>query len=245
MSFRTFAGLATLVATGALIAWGASLAGARAQANIYSVHPLVADAAGSAPAADASLVNGWGLSAGPTTPWWTANNGSNTSTLYSGVGAKSALTVTVRRRTDGHRLQRQRGRVQRQPERQDRLGAVPLRHRRRHDHGLVADGQRHRRTRRRRPLVGGCDLQGPRDRQRQALCHRLPQRTRRRVRPILQSRSGRIHRPEDPGGLRAVRHSGAGREHLRHLREAGCGEEGRRRRSPAGIRRRVLARRAP
>jgi uncharacterized protein (TIGR03118 family) len=95
MTFRTFAGLASLVATGVLIAWGASLAGARAQANIYSVHPLVSDAAGSAPAADASLVNGWGLSAGPTTPWWTANNGSNTSTLYSGVGAKAALTVTV------------------------------------------------------------------------------------------------------------------------------------------------------
>ena len=95
MSLRTFAGLTTLVATAILVAWAASLAGARAQADIYSVHPLVSDAGGGAPAADTSLVNGWGLSAGPTTPWWTANNGSNTSTLYSGVGAKSALTVTV------------------------------------------------------------------------------------------------------------------------------------------------------
>jgi uncharacterized protein (TIGR03118 family) len=95
MSLRTYTGLATLVATGLLIAWGASLAGAKAQADIYSVHPLVADAAGSAPAADASLVNGWGLSAGPTTPWWTSNNGSNTSTLYSGAGVKAALTVAV------------------------------------------------------------------------------------------------------------------------------------------------------
>ena len=40
-------------------------------------------------------MNGWGLSAGPTTPWWTSNNGSKTSTLYSGAGVKSALTVSV------------------------------------------------------------------------------------------------------------------------------------------------------
>ncbi|HEX6789418.1 MAG TPA: TIGR03118 family protein [Gaiellaceae bacterium] len=56
---------------------------------------LVADSAGSANATDSSLVNGWGLVAGPTTPWWTSNNGTNTSTLYNGAGAKQALTVTV------------------------------------------------------------------------------------------------------------------------------------------------------
>src|SRR6478735_8318089 len=95
MSFKTFTGLATIAAMTALAAWGASLAGARAEADIYSVHPLVADSAGNAPATDASLVNGWGLSAGPTTPWWTANNGSNSSTLYSGTGAKAPLTVSV------------------------------------------------------------------------------------------------------------------------------------------------------
>ena len=79
-----------------LVAWVAGSAGARQLAGIYTAHPLVSDStAGQAPAVDASLVNGWGLSAGPTTPWWTANNGSNTSTLYNGVGAKSALTVAV------------------------------------------------------------------------------------------------------------------------------------------------------
>jgi uncharacterized protein (TIGR03118 family) len=67
----------------------------RTAAGIYTVHPLVTDAGTTAPATDASLVNGWGLSAGPTTPWWTANNGTNTSTLYSGTGVKAALTVTV------------------------------------------------------------------------------------------------------------------------------------------------------
>jgi uncharacterized protein (TIGR03118 family) len=40
-------------------------------------------------------MGGGGRSAGPTTPWWSANNGSNSSTLYSGTGAKVALTVSV------------------------------------------------------------------------------------------------------------------------------------------------------
>jgi uncharacterized protein (TIGR03118 family) len=69
----------------------------RATADIYSVHALVSDDAAATPAsaADKSLVNGWGLVAGPTTPWWTSNNGTDTSTLYSGAGAKAALTVAV------------------------------------------------------------------------------------------------------------------------------------------------------
>lgn len=80
----------------AAIALGlAGLAGARTTADIFTVHPLVGDAAGGAPGTDASLVNGWGLSAGPTTPWWVSNNGTSTSTLYNGVGAKTPLTVAV------------------------------------------------------------------------------------------------------------------------------------------------------
>src|SRR5712691_5842906 len=63
--------------------------------DIFTVHPLIGDAAGSAPAADATLVNGWGLSAGPTTPWWVSDNGTNATTLYNGSGAKQALTVAV------------------------------------------------------------------------------------------------------------------------------------------------------
>jgi uncharacterized protein (TIGR03118 family) len=73
-------------------------AAAREQAgpDIFTVHPLVSDGSATpAAAGDKSLVNAWGLSAGPTTPWWTSNNGTNTSTLYSGVGSKAALTVAV------------------------------------------------------------------------------------------------------------------------------------------------------
>ena len=95
MSSKSFRGLATIGAA-ALIAWVAGAANAREQANIYTVHALVSDSAAvPAPATDASLVNGWGLTAGPTTPWWAANNGTNTSTLYNGAGAKLALTVAV------------------------------------------------------------------------------------------------------------------------------------------------------
>src|SRR5580765_5865424 len=63
--------------------------------DVFTVHGLVADTSTSVSATDASLVNGWGLSAGPTTPWWVSNNATNTSTLYSGSGAKVPLTVSV------------------------------------------------------------------------------------------------------------------------------------------------------
>jgi uncharacterized protein (TIGR03118 family) len=45
--------------------------------------------------ADPDLVNPWGLVAGPSTPWWVANNGTGTSTLYNGAGMKIPLTVNV------------------------------------------------------------------------------------------------------------------------------------------------------
>jgi uncharacterized protein (TIGR03118 family) len=90
--FRTIA-FAAVALSAAAAAGGA---GAREAADIYNVHPLVSDSsATTAAATDGSLVNGWGLSAGPTTPWWTSNNGTNSSTLYNGVGSKQALTVAV------------------------------------------------------------------------------------------------------------------------------------------------------
>jgi uncharacterized protein (TIGR03118 family) len=52
----------------------------------YTVTRLVSDEHGVAPNTDPNLVNAWGLVAGPGTPWWVANNGTNTSTLYDGLG---------------------------------------------------------------------------------------------------------------------------------------------------------------
>jgi uncharacterized protein (TIGR03118 family) len=44
---------------------------------------------------DAHLINGWGITAGPTTPWWVANNGTDSSTLYRGDGTIAPLVVSV------------------------------------------------------------------------------------------------------------------------------------------------------
>ncbi|HET6945759.1 MAG TPA: TIGR03118 family protein [Gaiellaceae bacterium] len=74
----------------------AGTAQARTAADAYTVNPLVSDSSATpAAATDPSLVNAWGLSVGPTTPWWVSDNGTNLSTLYSGTGAKTPLTVSV------------------------------------------------------------------------------------------------------------------------------------------------------
>jgi uncharacterized protein (TIGR03118 family) len=66
----------------------------------FTVQNLVSDQPGVAPLTDPDLVNPWGLAASPTSPLWVANNGTNTSTLYSGALAggpatKAALIVAV------------------------------------------------------------------------------------------------------------------------------------------------------
>jgi uncharacterized protein (TIGR03118 family) len=68
-----------------------------AEQNAYVVTNLVSSGpAVPAAAHDASLVNGWGLTASSSSPWWVADNGTNVSTLYNGnTGAKLGLTVTV------------------------------------------------------------------------------------------------------------------------------------------------------
>lgn len=53
-------------------------------AQHYSQTNLVSDISGTVP--DSNLVNPWGLARGPATPFWVANNGTGTSTLYDGLG---------------------------------------------------------------------------------------------------------------------------------------------------------------
>ncbi|MFL5952887.1 MAG: TIGR03118 family protein [Gaiellaceae bacterium] len=92
LAFRSVL-LAVVVIPAAALAGAAHAA---AGTDVYNIQPLVSDSSATvAPAADPALVNGWGLSAGPTTPWWASDNGTNESTLYSGAGAKQALTVSV------------------------------------------------------------------------------------------------------------------------------------------------------
>src|SRR5204863_4284023 len=64
--------------------------------NLYAVHRLFSDVAGAADHQDTDLVNGWGIVASPTSPWWVSDNGTSKSTLYNGTtGAKLGLTVTI------------------------------------------------------------------------------------------------------------------------------------------------------
>ncbi len=88
--------LAIVAALGAAgIAIGAAFALGGGPRNAYDVQRLVSDRQGRAAHVDARLVNAWGLAASPTGPWWTANEASSTSTLYSGSGRKQLLTVHV------------------------------------------------------------------------------------------------------------------------------------------------------
>jgi uncharacterized protein (TIGR03118 family) len=45
---------------------------------------------------DPDLINPWGLTRSPTSPWWVADNGTGLSTLYNGVGTKiTNIVVTI------------------------------------------------------------------------------------------------------------------------------------------------------
>lgn len=61
----------------------------------YQVTVLVSNQSGVAPLADSDLVNGWGLSRGPATPWWVSDNVTGKATLYTGAGGKVSLVVTI------------------------------------------------------------------------------------------------------------------------------------------------------
>jgi uncharacterized protein (TIGR03118 family) len=67
-----------------------------AERNAYTVTPLVSDQPGVAPNTDPNLVNAWGLTSSPTSPWWVSDNETDVSTLYRGLdGMPQALVVSV------------------------------------------------------------------------------------------------------------------------------------------------------
>src|SRR5258706_13877894 len=78
---------------------------ASAQANtahgFYQQTNLVPDLPNIAKFQDPNLLNPWGLSHGPTTPWCVSHNGAGVSTLYNGGGQafplppNSPLVVTI------------------------------------------------------------------------------------------------------------------------------------------------------
>jgi uncharacterized protein (TIGR03118 family) len=90
--------VAVLCSVVALAATMASVSVANANdvgANSYRVTRLVADEPWVAMHTDPNLVNAWGLVAGPTSPWWVADNETNVSTLYDGDGNAIPLVVAV------------------------------------------------------------------------------------------------------------------------------------------------------
>jgi uncharacterized protein (TIGR03118 family) len=75
-----------------LVAAFAVLAGtAYAAASSYTQTNLVSDQSGVAVHTDADLVNAWGLTSLPTSPWWVSDNGTSVSTLYRADGTKVIL----------------------------------------------------------------------------------------------------------------------------------------------------------
>ena len=208
----------------AILVLGAGSAGAAGTLVAYNMYPLVSDSAAvQAPLADSAFVNGWGLSASATSPWWSSNKETNTSTLYTGVGSKNALVVTVAGRADRHDRER-RARPTSPVSQNGVSGAValPVRHARRPDPRLDADGERDERGRRRRQLRAAAPST-PASRPRTTGCTRPTSTTPASTRST--PRSSRSALPlqgsEHPRRLGAVRHPGARREHLRHLRQAG------------------------
>jgi len=71
---------------------------ARAQ---YQVTDLVSNQAKTARTTDPLLVNGWGLTNGPGSPFWVSDNGSGWSTLYNANGSKVPLNVLIPSIGDG------------------------------------------------------------------------------------------------------------------------------------------------
>jgi uncharacterized protein (TIGR03118 family) len=65
------------------------------QAQFYQQTNLVSDVPGMASNTDPNLKNPWGISFGPTTPFWVSNQVTGNSTLYNGSGVPQALVVTI------------------------------------------------------------------------------------------------------------------------------------------------------
>ncbi len=63
--------------------------------NAYAQHNLVSDLPGIADRVDANLVNPWGLTFGPTTPFWIADNHTGLSTVYNTAGQPFPLANPI------------------------------------------------------------------------------------------------------------------------------------------------------
>jgi len=87
--------IALVVAALVLVASSAHRVLADGASNNFTQSNLVSDIPGLAKTTDPDLVNPWGVSYSPTSPFWVSDNGTGLATLYNGAGDKLGLTVTV------------------------------------------------------------------------------------------------------------------------------------------------------
>jgi uncharacterized protein (TIGR03118 family) len=85
---------AAMVAVTILVAAGLAASASGVESS-YTVTKLWSDQPGVAAHVDPDLVNAWGLTSLPTSPWWVADNATDVSTLYRADGSKVPLTVQV------------------------------------------------------------------------------------------------------------------------------------------------------
>jgi uncharacterized protein (TIGR03118 family) len=80
---------------GMVAAAGVFCAGTGQAVAAYVQTNLVSNITGLATITDPLLVNPWGMSRSPTSPFWTSNQGTNTSTLYAVTGSTNVSKVTA------------------------------------------------------------------------------------------------------------------------------------------------------
>ncbi len=84
--------IATLVL---LLLPGTAFARANSGGGVYQRTNLVSNIPGKAAITDPNLVNPWGISYSPMSPFWISDNNSGLSTLYDGKGNIQSLVVTI------------------------------------------------------------------------------------------------------------------------------------------------------
>jgi uncharacterized protein (TIGR03118 family) len=81
--------------SGGSSAYGGTGSSAPAPASAYSLSKLVSDGQVAASLTDPNLVNAWGIVFAPNAPVWVANNGTQTSTIYNGIGQTQLAAVSI------------------------------------------------------------------------------------------------------------------------------------------------------
>jgi len=92
---RLLAGVMTIAMLLLLLVPVAAYAHTNTGQGFYQQTNLVSDLPNVAKFQDPNLLNPWGLSHSPASPWWVSDNGAGVSTLYKGDGTAIPLVVTI------------------------------------------------------------------------------------------------------------------------------------------------------